>query len=148
MSSTNILGLMKSLTKLLSRDRGEIMSTIKEKTVSFCEPSEEDSVLKAESLVKWKDSRMELVSLRPFIGALAMNLELIPVVDHRCMTACTDGRRIFFNPHYLSTLTDEQKLTLLAHEIWHCGLSHFTREHGRIEDHEMWNHAIDHEVNA
>ena len=50
MSSTNILGLMKSLTKLLSRDRGEIMSTIKEKTVSFCEPSEEDSVLKAESL--------------------------------------------------------------------------------------------------
>ena len=62
MSSTNILGLMKSQTKLLSLDRGDIMSTIKEKTVSFCEPSEEDSVLKAESLVKWKDSRMELVA--------------------------------------------------------------------------------------
>ena len=26
-------------------------------------------------------------------------------------------------------------------------MSHFTREHGRIEDHEMWNHA-DHEVNC
>ena len=124
------------------------MSNIKEKTVSFAEPSEEDKSAKSESLTKWMDSRMELVSLRPFIGALAMNLELIPVVDHRCMTACTDGRRIFFNPYYLSTLTDEQKLTLLAHEIWHCGLSHFTREHGRIEDHVMWNHAIDHEVNS
>ena len=52
------------------------MSSIKEKTVSFAEPSEEDKVAK-ESLTKWMDSRMELVSLRPFIGALAMNLELI-----------------------------------------------------------------------
>ena len=39
-------------------------------------------------------------------------------------------------------------MTILAHEIWHCGLSHFSREHGRIEDHVMWNHAIDHEVNS
>ena len=39
-------------------------------------------------------------------------------------------------------------MTILAHEIWHCGMSHFMREHGRIEDHEMWNHAIDHEVNS
>ena len=93
------------------------MSNIKEKTVSFAEPSEEDKATKSESLTKWMDSRMELVSLRPFIGALAMNLELIPVVDHRCMTACTDGRRIFFNPYYLSTLTDEQKLTSCTRDL-------------------------------
>ena len=77
-----------------------------------------------------------------------MNLELIPVVDYRCPTASTDGKRIFFNPHFLNDLSTDERLTILAHEIWHCGLSHFSREKGRIEEHNMWNHAIDHEVNT
>jgi len=124
------------------------MSTINDKSVSFTKPSEEDENEKKTALDNWTTDRLKLVNWRPFIGALAMNLELIPVVDHRCVTASTDGRRIFFNPYFLNTLTDEQRTTLLAHEIWHCGLSHFTREHGKIEDHNTWNHAIDHEVNA
>ena len=124
------------------------MSEINEKKVSFSPPSEEDEGAKTEALQDWTDDRMKLLGWRPFIGTLAMNLELIPVVDHRCPTASTDGKRIFFNPHFLNDLTNDERMTILAHEIWHCGLSHFMREHGRIEDHEMWNHAIDHEVNS
>ena len=124
------------------------MSEINEKKVSFSPPSEEDEGAKTVALQDWTDDRMKLLSWRPFIGTLAMNLELIPVVDHRCPTASTDGKRVFFNPHFLNDLTNDERMTILAHEIWHCGLSHFMREHGRIEDHEMWNHAIDHEVNS
>ena len=123
------------------------MSEINEKQVNFAKPSEEDEGAKLVALEDWTNDRMKLLGWRPFIGTLAMNLELIPVVDHRCVTASTDGKRIFFNPYFLNDLTKEERMTILAHEIWHCGLSHFSREHGRIEDHEMWNHAIDHEVN-
>ncbi len=124
------------------------MSDVKDKTVNFAKPSEADEDAKDLALQNWTNDRSDMVINWPFIGTLAMNLDLIPVVDYRCQTACTDGRRIFFNPHFLATLTPAERLTILAHEIWHCGLSHFTREHGRIEDHKMWNHAIDHEVNC
>ena len=124
------------------------MSTINEKNISFKPPSDEDEKAKEIALSDWSEDRMKLLNWRPFIGTLAMGLELIPVVDYRCATASTDGRRVFFNPHFLNELSMDERLTILAHEIWHCGLSHFTREHGRMEDHRMWNHAIDHEVNS
>lgn len=124
------------------------MSKINDKKVSFSPPSEADEVAKRTALEDWTNDRVKMLSWRPFLGTLAMNLELIPVVDHRCQTASTDGKRIFFNPNFLNDLTNDERMTILAHEIWHCGLSHFSREHGRIEDHEMWNHAIDHEVNS
>ena len=115
------------------------MSKINEKKVSFTPPREEDEGAKSVALQDWTDDRMKLLAWRPFIGTLAMNLELIPVVDHRCQTASTEGKRIFFKPHFLNDLTNDERMTILAHEIWHCGMSHFMREHGRIEDHEMWN---------
>ena len=124
------------------------ITDINDKKVTFSAPSKQDEVAKEIALENWKNDRMQLLSWRPFIGTLAMSLELIPVVDYRCPTACTDGRSIFFNPHFLSSLPENQRMTILAHEIWHCGMSHFTREHGRIEDHRIWNHAIDHEVNS
>ncbi len=118
------------------------------KEIIIVQPSKSDEDAKAQGLDDWSKDRMSLLSWRPFMGTLAMNLELIPVVDHRCATAATDGRRIYFNPHFLNSLSQEERLTILAHEIWHCGLSHFSREDGKIEEHEMWNHAIDHEVNS
>ncbi|MDP6865254.1 MAG: VWA-like domain-containing protein [Candidatus Poseidoniaceae archaeon] len=111
-------------------------------------PNKEDETAKQVGLESWSIDRMTMMSWRPFIGTLAMSLELIPVVDHRCATACTDGKRIFFNPHFILGMDEDKRLTILAHEIWHCAMSHFTRQNGRIEDHTSWNHAIDHEVNS
>lgn len=54
------------------------MSEINEKKVSFSPPSEEDEGAKTEALQDWTDDRMKLLGWRPFIGTLAMNLELIP----------------------------------------------------------------------
>ena len=116
--------------------------------VKMATPTEEDKAEKARVLKLWEEDRMTLLTWRPFIGILAMHLDLVPVVDHRCRTASTDGRRIFFNPYFIGGLTPDERISILAHEIWHCGLLHFSREIGRIDEHKMWNYAIDHEVNA
>ena len=94
------------------------MSKINEDKVSFKPPTKEDETAKTPALDDWTNDRMELLGWRPFIGTLAMNLELIPVVDHRCQTASTDGKRIFFNPHFLNDLTTDERMTILAHEIY------------------------------
>ena len=56
--------------------------------------------------------------------------------------------QIFFNPYFIGDLSSDQRVTILAHEIWHCALLHFSREVGRIDQHKAWNFAIDHEVNS
>ncbi|HJM41626.1 MAG TPA: hypothetical protein QF514_05320, partial [Candidatus Thalassarchaeaceae archaeon] len=112
------------------------------------QPTPEDEAEKARVLKLWEDDRMTLLTWRPFIGILAMHLELVPVVDFRCKTASTDGRQIFFNPYFIGSLSPDERIAILAHEIWHCGLLHFSREIGRIDEHKAWNYAIDHEVNA
>ena len=71
------------------------MSEINEDKIQFKPPTEEDEEAKSLALQNWTDDRMKLLAWRPFIGTLAMNLELIPVVDYRCPTASTDGKRIF-----------------------------------------------------
>ena len=55
------------------------MSEINEKQVSFTPPSEQDEGAKTVALQDWTDDRMKLLAWRPFIGTLAMNLELIPL---------------------------------------------------------------------
>ena len=126
------------------------MSSSEEKLppAKVAKPSEADGLEKNRVLKLWEEDRMTLLTWRPFIGILAMHLDLIPVVDYRCRTACTDGRRIFFNPYFIGSLDPDERITILAHEIWHCGLLHFSREVGRIDQHKAWNYAIDHEVNA
>ena len=57
------------------------MSEINEKKVSFSPPSEEDEGAKTEALQDWTDDRMKLLGWRPFIGTLAMNLDLIPMMS-------------------------------------------------------------------
>ena len=60
------------------------MSKINDKKVSFSPPSEADKVAKQTALEDWTNDRVKMLSWRPFLGTLAMNLELIPVIDHRC----------------------------------------------------------------
>jgi len=123
-------------------------ASVENKPAKILKPTEEDEAEKARVLGLWEEDRMTLLSWRPFLGILAMHLDLVPVVDHRCSTACTDGRRIFFNPYFIGNQSPDERIAILAHEIWHCGLLHFSREVGRMDDHEAWNYAIDHEVNS
>ncbi len=102
--------------------------------------------LKHRAKVLWQADRASLVLTRPFMAQLALNLDLVPVIDRRLATACTDGRSVFVNALFLLGLSDADRRFVLAHEVWHCALGHFARRGAR--EVRRWNVAVDHEVNA
>ena len=60
-------------------------------------------------------------------------------------TAETDGIHLTYNPSYVCQLTDGQLKGLLAHEVMHCAMKHFTRCHGPLN--VKWNLAADLAIN-
>lgn len=112
-----------------------------------------DKELSKEKLKQLKENLAELlamdrytvVSRYPFIGGILMHLNLIPVRDTDCPTACTDGKNVFVDIAFYSSLKPNERVFVLAHETWHCVLLHMFREQGR--DHQLWNIAIDMETN-
>jgi len=116
--------------------------------IAIVELNDDDAKKKVEALEKWEYARLWLVNKSPFLSTMAFQLEIIPVVDYRCRTACTDGKRIFCDAQFIIDQTIEDARFILAHEVLHCALMHFLRQKGKIENHQMWNFAIDHETNA
>lgn len=88
--------------------------------------------------------RQRLLMRWPFIGGIIMRMELIPVRDDRLATASTNGDSVFVDIDFYARLTSEQRLFILAHEVWHCVLLHFARKGSR--DHEVFNYAADLEI--
>ena len=84
-----------------------------------------------------------LMSGRQFFAGIAMGLEFI--IDERIETACTDGKCIKFNPHFIATLSKAQLIFLVCHEVMHVALLHSFRRGGR--DHDGFNIACDHQIN-
>ena len=102
----------------------------------------EQKNIAAQSLAR---DRVTLLIAQPFIGMLAMRLEMVPVWDSRCQTACTDGTSVFVNAGFYNHLKPGQRVMLLAHEIWHVVYLHFLRRENR--DRGLFNIACDMEVN-
>lgn len=90
-------------------------------------------------------NRLQLLNHHPFIGNIAMNLDLIPIRDARCDSAFTDGKSIFFDIDFMSRLTPDEIQFVLGHEIWHVVMLHFLRAEKR--DQNIFNIACDMEVN-
>ena len=66
-------------------------------------------------------------------------------------TAATDGKNIYFDPDYLASLGDEDKLFIIAHELMHVKFEHMYRmkqKNGEMRDPEIWNIATDAIINA
>ncbi len=99
------------------------------------------AAVKAEALRLWQHDRARWLIPRPFLAALALRLALVPVIERRVSTACTDGRSVFVNAAWLVQLSPPQRAELLAHEVWHCALEHFLRREGRQPG--LWNLAVD-----
>jgi len=120
-------------------------------------------------LKKWakellQEQRIALLDKMPFLGHLALQLELVPVIDQDLPVAATDGRHLFVNPKVLSmpekffSLQDNEHfghgkhpcretdigMNIIAHEVWHCALQHFARRGER--DAVLFNYACDVEV--
>jgi len=78
-----------------------------------------------------------------FLVAMALNLHhyFTDTID----TACTDGANVLYNPDFFLKLPEEQRLTLMVHEVWHVALLHNYRV--KDKDHEKYNRAADYTCN-
>ena len=106
---------------------------------------EETQTLKKKALDILSVCRRDILSKYPFIGSIALRMEMVPVRDVRVRTACTDGNSVLFDIAYLSSLSREEQHFVLAHEIWHAVLLHLVRRHNRNPN--LFNIATDKEVN-
>jgi len=101
--------------------------------------------LKKQTLAVMCQDRQKLLVRFPFTGGFLMRLELVPVRDRRLRTAATDGERIFMDIAFCSKLSTDERLFVMAHEVWHCVLMHMLRCQTR--DPSAFNVATDMEVN-
>lgn len=84
-------------------------------------------------------SKVKLVLDHPFFGVISMRL---PVVwTDKVPTAAVDGRKMYFNPEFVTGLSDDELVFLVAHECMHLMLNHCTRRGNR--DPKRWNYAGD-----
>lgn len=66
-------------------------------------------------------------------------------------TAATDGKNIYIDPEYFESLSEDERLFIIAHEIMHIKFMHMYRlegKDGQKRDPELWNVATDAIINA
>jgi len=88
--------------------------------------------------------RRTLLIKYPMFGSTIANLRFEESTE--LQTAGTDGKIVFYNPEYLSTLPKKQQIFLFAHEVCHVVFEHMTRSKGK--DKKLWNIATDSVINA
>jgi predicted metal-dependent peptidase len=99
--------------------------------------SAEDKMLKARTL---------LVLDHCFWGVLALKLKMAPADANFCPTACTNGKMLMYNPEYIESLSNQEVIGLLAHEVGHCAMGHIWRMGDR--DPRLSNIAMDYVLNS
>lgn len=66
-------------------------------------------------------------------------------------TAATDGKNIYVDPEYFKSLSEDERLFIIAHEVMHIKFMHMyrlTNKEGKKRDLEVWNIATDAIINA
>src|SRR5215472_2287638 len=88
-------------------------------------------------------ARTSLVLEQPFFGSLILSLTFVE--DPTCKTGWIDGRTLGYNRAFIDSLSHEEAIAFLAHEIMHCAMGHPWRRDGR--EHKRWNVACDKAIN-
>ena len=89
-------------------------------------------------------SLLRLRMKAPFFATLALFTKFIPTYQHS--SAATDGKDIYYNPDFLSSLRSPEQDGLLLHEVLHAALLHPIRRGTR--EGRLWNIAADIVVNG
>ena len=110
----------------------------------YRKPNAGEEALKTQVRQMMQSDRCRMLEKHPFVGHLAMHLDMIPVIDSRMTTATTDGTRMFMDAEFYSKMDEEERLGIIGHEVWHCALRHFQRLGNR--DRKKFNFACDVEV--
>src|SRR5574343_222451 len=88
-------------------------------------------------------ARIKLLQKQPFFGRLALLLD-VRRADY-IPTLCTDGEKLLYNEDYVKGLNEEQRQSVVLHEVLHVALGHLWRRGDRLP--HIWNLAADYVVN-
>ena len=80
----------------------------------------------------------------PSFGHTLANIQIKE--NELIQTACTNGQALYYNPNFIDSLSESQKVFLLSHEICHVELEHMER--GKDKNPRLWNIATDAVINA
>lgn len=78
-----------------------------------------------------------------FFTTLAFSL--IHEFNDKVTTAATNGKKIYYNPDFFMSLSNEERVFLILHEAMHCAYLHMERLQSR--DARKFNIAADHVIN-
>lgn len=90
------------------------------------------------------NARKELLIKHPFSGSLALHLAPYFTDDPAMPTSCTDGASLAVDAGFFIRLTPEERMVVIAHNVWHCALLHWDRQQ-QIGD-EVFDYAADLEI--
>lgn len=97
------------------------------------------------------DVKTLMMKRYPRFGAQIASANLEFKTDLAYHTAATDGKNIYFDPDYLASLSDDDKLFIIAHELMHVKFEHMFRmvdKNGQRRNLKLWNIATDAIINA
>jgi len=87
--------------------------------------------------------RTLLILDHPFYGALALRLK--PIEDKDIGTCCTNGEHLRYNPEWISNISSQELIGVMAHEVTHIANGHVWRLGER--NIQLWNIACDYTIN-
>lgn len=97
----------------------------------------------AKQLDNMAKARTRLLIQQPFFASLIMSSPYVMTRD--VPTAATDGKKLYFNPDFMDSLSIEENMGVQCHEVLHDALLHVMRLHGR--NRFIWNVACDYTIN-
>lgn len=89
-------------------------------------------------------ARVYLLFNHPFFGQISTYLKPVDATPW-CPTAATDGKHLYYNREFIKSLTKQELVFLIGHEVLHCVFDHIGRRGSRLPDY--WNAAIDYITN-
>lgn len=90
-------------------------------------------------------AKMDLTFKYPFFSSILMRRELKERTDIPTMCVTNDGQ-IYYNPQFVASLSHQELIFVLAHEVMHVVCMHGIRRGNR--DHKLWNIAGDYYINS
>ena len=83
----------------------------KQKIIRY--PNANEQVMKEDALKTMRNARIEMLMRFPFLGELAMQLDITPILDERLPIACTDGKIIYVNASSSTEILGTKRICLL-----------------------------------
>ncbi len=99
-------------------------------------------------LLEKSETFLQKAKIQILVGSAFFSTIMLSI-DHRITTkvptAGTDGKTIYYNPNFLESITHEQCIGLILHELYHVAMLHIPRQGDR--KHSSWNEACDYTIN-